>query len=288
MTLEEFYDTYKLHRKHSIGTDVSKDCPLYEEGVTVDSYEDEVGEFWQKMLKILKTDYNLCLEVFNTFDLEFFMWFTNEFCEWFEYIIKSHKKIELLETLKSCVDFCNKINVNKMVVHPFIGFNEHTPTLTGINYFEKRRNKQEEYVRICDCGCINAPTSKKCTECGEDISDIAPTLNMQRNECTFVMASLDGTYVFEIKDGEVLIGREHEMKEYLMGKPYVSRQHAKLIKEADKVFIENLSGTNYTFVNNQRIAERTELKLDDEIGLGGNEVNGKRQDEAAYLVLRSI
>ena len=38
---------------------------------------------------------------------------------------------------------------------------------------------QEEYVRICDCGCINAPTAKKCTECGEDISDIAPTLNMQ-------------------------------------------------------------------------------------------------------------
>ena len=147
---------------------------------------------------------------------------------------------------------------------------------------------QEEYVRICDCGCINAPTAKKCTECGEDISDIAPTLNMQRNECTFVMTSVYGTYVFEIKDGEALIGREHEMKEYLMSKPYVSRQHAKLIKEADKVFIENLSGTNYTFVNNQRIAERTELKLDDEIGLGGNEVNGKRQDEAAYLVLRSI
>ena len=133
---------------------------------------------------------------------------------------------------------------------------------------------QEEYVRICDCGAVNSATAKKCAECGEDISDIAPTLNMQRSECTFVMASLDGTYVFEIKEGEVVIGREHEMKEYLMNKPYVSRQHAKLIKEDDKVFIENLSGTNYTFVNNQRIAERTELKLDDEIGLGGNEVNG--------------
>lgn len=147
---------------------------------------------------------------------------------------------------------------------------------------------QEEYVRICDCGAVNSATAKKCAECGEDISDIAPTLNEQRSECVFVMASVDGTYVFEIKEGEVVIGREHEMKEYLMNKPYVSRQHAKLIKEADKVFIENLSGTNYTFVNNQRIAERTELKLDDEIGLGGNEVNGKRQDEAAYLVLRSI
>lgn len=147
---------------------------------------------------------------------------------------------------------------------------------------------KEEYVRICDCGAVNSAIAKKCAQCGEDISDIAPTLNEQRNECTFIMTSVDGTYVFEIKEGEVVIGREHEMKEYLMSKPYVSRQHAKLIKEADKVFVENLSGTNYTFVNNQRIAERTELKLDDEIGLGGNEVNGKRQDEAAYLVLRSI
>ena len=147
---------------------------------------------------------------------------------------------------------------------------------------------QEEYVRICDCGAVNSATAKKCVECGENISDIAPTLNEQRSECAFVMASVDGTYVFEIKDGEALIGREHEMKEYLMSKPYVSRRHAKLIKEADKVFIENLSGTNYTFVNNQRIVERIELKFDDEIGLGGNEVNGKRQDEAAYLVLRSI
>lgn len=147
---------------------------------------------------------------------------------------------------------------------------------------------QEEYVRVCDCGCINSATAKKCAECGEDISDIAPTLNMQRNECTFVMTSVDGTFVFEIKDGEVLVGREHEMKEYLMSKPYVSRQHAKLIKEQDKIFIENLSRTNFTFVNNKRISERTELKLNDEIGLGGNEVNGKRQDEAAYFVLRSI
>ena len=147
---------------------------------------------------------------------------------------------------------------------------------------------EEEYVRVCDCGCVNSATAKKCIECGEDISDIAPTMNVQRGECTFVMASLDGNFVFEIKEGEVVIGREHEMREYLISRPYVGRKQAKLIKEEDKVFIENLGETNYTFVNNERIVERTELKPDDEIGLGGNEINGKRQDEAAYLVLRSI
>lgn len=147
---------------------------------------------------------------------------------------------------------------------------------------------QEEYVRICDCGCVNYATAKKCIECGEDISDIAPAMSLQKNECTFAMTSLDGTFIYEIKEGEVVIGREYEMRDYLVSKPYVSRQHAKLITEKNKIYIINLSGTNFTFVNNERIVEKTELKLDDEIGLGGNEINGKRQDEAAYLVLRSI
>lgn len=146
---------------------------------------------------------------------------------------------------------------------------------------------QEEYVRICDCGCINSAIAKKCRECGEDISDIAPTKREQCGECSYAMESLDGQFVFFIEEDEVVIGREHAMREYLSEKSYVSRQHAKLLKESGHIYIENLSGTNFTFVNNQKIAGKTELKINDEVGLGGNEANGKRQDEAAYFVLRS-
>lgn len=149
-------------------------------------------------------------------------------------------------------------------------------------------NVEEKYVRICDCGCINSATAKKCVECGEDISDIAPILQSENNTCKYVMTSLDGEYAYEIKDGTVILGRENEMKEYLADKAYVSRQHAKIMKENDKVYIENLSNTNFTFVNNQRITEKTELHIDDEIGLGGNETNGSRQSEAAYLILRNV
>ena len=78
------------------------------------------------------------------------------------------------------------------------------------------------------------------------------------------------------------------MKEYLTDKAYVSRQHAQIMKEDDKVYIENLSNTNFTFVNNKKITEKTELHIDDEIGLGGNEKNGNRQSEAAYLILRNV
>lgn len=148
--------------------------------------------------------------------------------------------------------------------------------------------KVEEYVRICDCGCINPATAKKCKECGDDISDIAPVLNSQGCECKCLMASLDGAYVFELKDGETFIGREHEMQEYLCNKPYVSRLHAKIVKADGKIYVENLSGTNFTFVNNQKITGKTELHIDDEIGLGGNETNGERQEGAAYFALRNI
>lgn len=149
-------------------------------------------------------------------------------------------------------------------------------------------NVEEKYVRICDCGCINSATAKKCVECGEDISDIAPILQSENNTCKYVMTSLDGEYAYEIKDGTAILGRENEMKEYLADKAYVSRQHAKIMKDDDKVYIENLSNTNFTFVNNQKIAEKTELHVDDEIGLGGNETNGSRQSGAAYLILRNV
>ena len=149
-------------------------------------------------------------------------------------------------------------------------------------------NVEEKYVRICDCGWINSATAKKCTERGEDISDNAPILQSENNTCKYVMTSLDGEYAYEIKDGAAILGRENEMKEYLADKAYVSRQHAKITKEDDKVYIENLSNTNFTFVNNQKIAEKTELHIDDEIGLGGNETNGSRQSEAAYLILRNV
>lgn len=149
-------------------------------------------------------------------------------------------------------------------------------------------NVEENYVRICDCGCINSATAKKCIECGEDISDIAPILQSENNTCKYVMTSLDGEYAYEIKDGTAILGRENEMKEYLADKAYVSRQHAKIMKDDDKVYIENLSNTNFTFVNNQKIVEKTELHVDDEIGLGGNETNGSRQSGAAYLILRNV
>lgn len=188
-----------------------------------------------------------------------------------------HNKPNMIECIGCETDLTSVKATDEATEQAKITAQENTP-----------ENVEEKYVRVCDCGGINSATAKKCVECGEDISDIAPILQSENNTCKYVMTSLDGEYVYEIKDGTATLGRENEMKEYLSDKAYVSRLHAKIMKEDDKVYIENLSNTNFTFVNNQKIAEKTELHIDDEIGLGGNEMNGSRQTEAAYLILRNI
>lgn len=166
----------------------------------------------------------------------------------------------------------------------------------------REKNKREEpvkgssipndghMIKICsECGAINAPNVRKCENCGEDISDVRPTLETDIQPvgaCKFILQSISGDFNYEVPLEGCIVGRENQMSEYLMNKTFVSRQHATIYIENDRLFIENLSKTNNTYVNNVMIKEKTELKADDEIGLGGNNINGKRQDLAAYFIIR--
>lgn len=141
-------------------------------------------------------------------------------------------------------------------------------------------------VRVCECGELNPPNLRKCNSCGEDISDITPTpytsveCNSKKN---YLLSSIDGSFSYRITSSEIIIGAENEMSQYLKGKTYVSRTHAKMYLEEDDLYVENLSKTNPTFVNNIEITEKTKLKDNDEIGLGGKIINGERQVKAAYF-----
>jgi pSer/pThr/pTyr-binding forkhead associated (FHA) protein len=76
------------------------------------------------------------------------------------------------------------------------------------------------------------------------------------------------------------------MRDYLAAKPYVSRGHATLTMVNDDVYIQNISETNRTFVNNTPIPHDASvlLKNGDKIGLGGKVLEGKRRNNAAYFV----
>lgn len=149
---------------------------------------------------------------------------------------------------------------------------------------------QKLLVRICDCGAENPPQARKCKSCGEDISDIIPSQidkNVQK-QFAYELRTVDGDNVFVIDKPVIIIGREAEFKEYLAEKVYVSRQHARFTVVANKVFVENLSATNKTFINNKEIVDSapTAISDGDEIGIGGKVINGCRQDKAAYFIFQ--
>ena len=156
-------------------------------------------------------------------------------------------------------------------------------------------------VRICDCGTHNPVNVRKCTNCGEDISYITPVNELEQSEehltqednneqgigNRFILSSLDGEYAFEINENITTIGRECAMSQYLTTKKYVSRRHAELLQENEKLYIKNLSSTNYTYINNEKVEDQkySELKDGDELGLGGKVVNNESQADAAYFMV---
>ena len=149
---------------------------------------------------------------------------------------------------------------------------------------------ETELVRICECGAHNAPQARKCKACNEDISDIIPVRidKKEKKVFSYELKSYDGAFSVTIEKPIVIIGRESELKEFLQAKVYVSRQHVRLTVVENKAFIENLSRTNRTFLNNEEIPDATPTAIQngDEIGLGGKVIDGSRQDSAAYLVFQ--
>lgn len=166
---------------------------------------------------------------------------------------------------------------------------EETEKMIADNAVEQAKTDLSKMVRVCECGAKNAPNARKCSSCDEDISDITPTLDTEdetKEERSFVLSSLDGRYAYTVTADDVIIGREGTMSEYLSVKSYVSRSHARITKENNELYIENLSNTNFTYVNNKMITEKTVLQDGDEIGLGGTNINGRCQEQAAYFLVR--
>lgn len=50
--------------------------------------------------------------------------------------------------------------------------------------------------------------------------------------------------------------------------PYVSKEHAKIVEDENKYFLEDLNSANGTYLNNQKVLDVTMLKNGDRIKLG--------------------
>ena len=152
----------------------------------------------------------------------------------------------------------------------------------------KTDNVQPVAVRVCaGCAFENPANARKCIKCGEDISDVTPTAAPKtQTQPAFVLTSLDGEYAYKVQPGKTVIGREAAMSDYLKNKVYVSRRHAELELNGGILTVMNLSHTNFTFVNGERLsADAKELNCGDELALGGGCKNGQRQQDAAYFTV---
>lgn len=102
--------------------------------------------------------------------------------------------------------------------------------------------------------------------------------------------SLEGNSTVSVDKFPVLLGRgDGPLQEYLVSKKYVSRSHIFLHLEDDGIYLEPLSETNPTFVNQKSVREKVRLKSGDEIGLGGNRLEkvpghpGLLEENVAYF-----
>ena len=68
-------------------------------------------------------------------------------------------------------------------------------------------------------------------------------------------------------DDAIMIGRGADCQ-LILDDDYVSTRHARVVSGADGVYAEDLSSTNGTYVNNQRITTPTTIGLADTVRIG--------------------
>jgi phosphoserine phosphatase RsbU/P len=84
---------------------------------------------------------------------------------------------------------------------------------------------------------------------------------------TLVLLQAGEAIPYDLTDGEIVIGRLPECGIQLQSN-MVSRRHARVIRDGDRLFVEDMGSGNGTYVNGQRIDGRIELQHDDRIKLG--------------------
>lgn len=84
-----------------------------------------------------------------------------------------------------------------------------------------------------------------------------------------------GNAIITLTEGENIIGRE------ILGTPDASRQHARIEVRGTEIAIEDLDSKNGTFVNGERIHERTPLRDGDRIAFGRTQAKLRMIDAAA-------
>lgn len=107
----------------------------------------------------------------------------------------------------------------------------------------------------------------------EEIYDLMPT-----GQAYAVLSRMENhipVQDFPLEDDEIIIGRDLHASDVPIPEKYylVSRLHARLVRLADGLYIEDMGSTNGTFVDGQAIYRRTQLAHGQQITLGAAEIS---------------
>lgn len=96
---------------------------------------------------------------------------------------------------------------------------------------------------------------------------------------------------FALTQPEIIIGRDASV-DLTLSFPGVSRRHARLTRAGEVYTLEDLGSSNGTYLNGERLVERSPLKSGDQIRLGAAitltyEASARVVQEAVEAVVRS-
>lgn len=116
---------------------------------------------------------------------------------------------------------------------------------------------------LCDfCGYQNRNESKFCTSCGNRLADASFVVGRIQ-----LLGGNDEHREYLISGGERYLGRD-VANDIVIADTEASARHALISFSDDAFWIEDLDTTNGTFVNGERIRQRTQLHNEDLIKMG--------------------
>jgi hypothetical protein len=113
-------------------------------------------------------------------------------------------------------------------------------------------------------------TEEKSKSAGEKTRQKRPAFQLK------IETAGKGTKIFQLKDGDNLIGRSSECA-ICIDDPSISRQHAVLTVRSGKVVIKDLKSRNHTFVDKTMITSEVEIRHETTLRFGRVEAELRRE-----------